>query len=272
MSELRARKRTWSRENEPFEGPLPGLEVIEWLHDKVIFYAHDQVGRAWYHKDAPAKPYKKGEGPSLMVAHLVSAKFGWLESPDGKKSARVVMSPGKNKDGYFTSDEIIAQAHTAMDILDEYYPGYEHVLIYDNAPMHLKRPEDSLSARQLPKNTPKDGHNWGIEVMKCDAKGKPVYLPNGSLEKVKIYMGDAQFADGSPQPLYFPEGHPRAGVFKGMATILEERGFGNMSKVLAECKGFKCAPPAIDCCCRHILFNQPNFMHVETILETTCTA
>lgn len=43
-----------------------------------------------------------------------------------------------------------------------------------------------------------------------------------------------------------------------------------MSKVLAECKSFKCAPLAIDCCCLRILFNQPDFTHVKTILEATC--
>ena len=113
---------------------------------EVIFYMHDHAGRVWYHKDTPAKPYKKGEGALLMVADLVSVNFGWLQSPDGKKHAPVVMKPGKNKDGYFTSDEIIAQANTVMDILEEYYPQYEHILIYDNAPTHLKHPEDPLSA------------------------------------------------------------------------------------------------------------------------------
>ncbi|EDR12555.1 uncharacterized protein LACBIDRAFT_312113 [Laccaria bicolor S238N-H82] len=33
---------------------------------------------------------------------------------------------------------------------------------------------------------------------------------------------------------------------------------------------FKCTPPAIDCCCHHILYNQPDFTHVETTLETYC--
>jgi hypothetical protein len=35
-------------------------------------------------------------------------------------------------------------------------------------------------------------------------------------------MGDGKFADGSPQSLYYPEGHKHAGVFKGMGVILEE--------------------------------------------------
>jgi hypothetical protein len=29
-----------------------------------------------------------------MVADLISADYGWLRSPDGKKSARVLIHPG----------------------------------------------------------------------------------------------------------------------------------------------------------------------------------
>jgi transposase len=90
--------------------------------------------------------------------------------------------------------------------------------------------------------------------------------------KIKVRMANGHFADGTPQPLYFPEGHERAGVFKGMATILQERGFGDMSKVRAECKEFKCAPGATDCCCRRILYNQPDFANVPSLLEITCKA
>jgi hypothetical protein len=97
--------------------------------------------------------------------------------------------------------------------------------------------------------------------------GKPIYQSDGSLAKVKIWMDDAQFADGTPQPLYFPEGHEHAGVFKGMAVILEEHGFANASKIHAKCKGFKCEPSATDCCCHWLLYSQPDFAQVSTILE-----
>ncbi|KDR70887.1 hypothetical protein GALMADRAFT_75613, partial [Galerina marginata CBS 339.88] len=56
------------------------------------------------------------------------------------------------------------------------------------------------------------------------------------------------------------------GVFKGMAVILEERGFDTKKK-LAQCKDFKCLPDAKDCCCRRILFNQPDFAGVQSNLE-----
>jgi len=258
------------RENGPH---LPGPEVIVWFHDESIFYAHDRRKKGWIHKDEPAKPYAKGDGPSLMIADFVSANFGWLRSPDGKQSARVVMKPGKAKDGYFTSENILQQADEAMSILLECYPEYEHVFVYDNASTHLKRAEDSLSARIMPKNIPKHSTNWGIEVKKRNpVTGKVICKPDGSPEKEKIHMGDGCFTNGTPQPLYFPEGHPRAGVLKGMAIILEEQGFSNASKLKAQCKNFKCAPGATDCCCCRILYMQPDFANVDTVLEGTCKA
>ena len=36
---------------------------------------------------------------------------------------------GKNQDGYFTNDEILAQANWAMDILNNNYPDDAHVFL-----------------------------------------------------------------------------------------------------------------------------------------------
>jgi hypothetical protein len=70
--------------------------------------------------------------------------------------------------------------------------------------------------------------------------------------------------------LYFPDGHPLAGQFKGMSRILEERGI-DITHKKAQCnKTFKCPPPALDCCCRRILYNQPDFENVKSILEHDC--
>jgi hypothetical protein len=52
-----------------------------------------------------------------------------------------------------------------------------------------------------------------------------------------------------------------------MMEILKERGIDTAGKK-AQCgKIFNCAPPAIDCCCRHILYNQPDFTSIESLLE-----
>jgi hypothetical protein len=260
----------WSKENIREEGPLLGCQVIVWWHNESIFYANDRRRNYWIHKDAKAKLHPKSEGASFMVADHVSADFGWLRSPDGRQSARHIMRPGKNKDGYMTSDDIEDQAQLAMDICSDCWPEFDHVFVYDNATTHLKRPDGSLSARKMPKYSPKPGKlNWLVEVTKRNEQTNwPVHNEDGTLTKVKIKMTDANF-DGQPQLLYFPDGHPHAGTFKGMATILEERGF-DTSKKLAECKGFKCWDANTDCCCRRILYNQLDFVNVESLLEQAC--
>jgi hypothetical protein len=85
-------------------------------------------------------------------------------------------------------------------------------------------------------------------------------------------MGHGTFNNGSPQDFYFPAGHQRAGIFKGMAKILEERGYGNMSNVRAECPGFKCDPEVAQCCCRRILYNEPDFTNAKSLLQGLCEA
>jgi hypothetical protein len=69
-----------------------------------------------------------------MVAHFVSADYGWLESPDASETARVLFKAGKNCDGYFNSDSILEQAMEAMKILTKYFPNDDHVLVFDNMP------------------------------------------------------------------------------------------------------------------------------------------
>ena len=48
----------------------------------------------------------------------------------------------------------------AMDILEEYFPDEDHVMVFDNATTHLKRADTALSARKMPKFPPKHGKEW----------------------------------------------------------------------------------------------------------------
>ena len=52
-----------------------------------------------------------------MLTDLVSADYRLLWSPDRKEEAKVLFKPGKNHRGYFVADDIIEQAGTAIDIL-----------------------------------------------------------------------------------------------------------------------------------------------------------
>ena len=204
-----------------------------------------------------------------MVGEFFSPDFGYLRSLDGSTTARVIWKPGKNRDGYFDNVDFLKQVDLAMDILERDYRGMTHLLIFDNATIHLKRPDDALSARKMPKFTPQPGKNWGVEVSKRGPDGKIIYGPDKKPIKIKVRMRDARF-NGRPQSLYFEEGHPRAGTFKGMAIILQERGYTDALSLPAQCKDFKCPPDVDQCCCRRLLYNQPDFVNVKSILEEHC--
>ncbi len=274
IEKLRHRMQIFDKDGKLIDGVRPdGKCVVLWFHDESIFYAHDRRRKSWYHIAEPAKPYRKGEGASLMIADFFLADFGWLESLDKTKSACRVMKLGKNRDGYFTTDDIISQANEAMDILPNFGDDIEHIFIYDNATTHKKCANDEISAHKIPRNTPPVRKNWLVDITLRDEHGKLVHKPDGSYEKVKIQMKDATF-NNAPQPLYFPDGHPHAGVFKGTAVILQEHGFTVefIKSKKAECKGFKCTSPVEDCCCHHILFNQPDFANVKSFLKVSCEA
>lgn len=105
----------------------------------------------------------------------------------------------------------------------------------------------------------------------CDGNNKIVYDSTTKKPvKEKIKMQDAEFG-GRPQPLYFPHDHPtHPGLFKGMAQLLVERGYTNAPSLRAECPKFKCKAGATDCCCRRLLYSEPDFVNVESLLEKRC--
>ncbi|KAF9219452.1 hypothetical protein BS17DRAFT_858841 [Gyrodon lividus] len=216
----------------------PQQKICVWFHDESTFYANDRRMAQWVHKDTTATPYTKYKGASLMVSDFVSVDHGWLHFPDGKESARVLFKAGKARDGYFTSDDIVAQAQKAIKLVKEYFPDKDHVLIFENVTTHLKRLDTALSACKMPKHPSKEGRNWGIEVTEKDTAGKIVL-------------------DGSPQSLYFPNGHP-------------QHGYCDMLHVRAECPGFICDPMVEHCCCRRMLYNEPDFVNVKSTLELAC--
>ncbi|EJD42266.1 hypothetical protein AURDEDRAFT_138271 [Auricularia subglabra TFB-10046 SS5] len=251
-------------------------QVILWYHDESIFYAHDQLH---------PKPLPKGEGASLMVADFVSAPFGWLRSPDGLASAHRIFHPGVNRDGYFNNEDILQQAQDAADIVTTHYPDYEHVFIYDNATTHRKRTDDALSALHMPKFMSKTAEeNWCVERTVIHPEtGRPQRRPDGKVQKEHIRMADTvNPKTGERQSLYYPDDHPTApGRFKGMGQILIEHGYPAEDFIYlrkgkkAQCgKDLKCEDTSVtaNCCTRRILYNQPDFTNVPSLLESAMKA
>lgn len=265
MAEYMPRMRHWLNESGWDIPPEVTRAVVVWHHDESTFFANDRRYNCWVPPDATAKPHAKGEGASLMIAHFVSADYGWLQSPDGSESAGVLFRAGKNREGYFTNDDILSQFETAVQLVKKYFPDDDHVFVYDNATTHLKRDADALSASKMTKGP---SENFFVEVNATNESGKSICSPDGKIVKEKHRMGNATF-NGVEQPLYFPDDHPtHPGQFKGMAQILTERGY-DISQKKAQCaqKFSDCPKGSIDCCCRRMLYNEPDFVAVESRLE-----
>lgn len=159
------------------------------------------------------------------------------------QSARIYFKAGKQREGYFTHEKFFAQVRKALDIFEERFPGSKALVALDNATTHAKRADNALAARHMPKNP-----GWNNKQALA-TRMRPGTLPNGE-----------------PQDFYFPADHPvHPEKFKGMAQILLERGLPVPSR--AECPKFHCANKSANCCCRRILFNQPDFANQKSAIE-----
>jgi hypothetical protein len=146
------------------------------------------------------------------------------------------------------SDEV----DKAIDIFEDKTNGFATGLfIFDNASTHQKRAPDALSARKMPKSP---SRNW-------------THQPNGPP------MRPGTLPNGEIHDLYFPSDHPTMpGWFKGMETIIRERGLWPEAGLLAQCDKFKCPPGKSDCCCCRLLFTQPDFINQKSQLEELITS
>jgi hypothetical protein len=74
------------------------------------------------------------------------------------------------------------------------------------------------------------------------------------------------------QDLYFPDNHlTMPGWFKGMEIVIREHGLWLEKKLNVQCEGFKCVAGKKNCCCRRVLFTQPEFVNQKSHLKELIT-
>lgn len=99
-------------------------------HDECIFYSNDAQDTMWL-EAGETIIRKKGQGGSLMISEFLCACHGRLQiSQEQAKqlnipdSARVIITPGKNEDGWWKSDDMVEQLRDrAIPIFEALHPG-----------------------------------------------------------------------------------------------------------------------------------------------------
>ena len=121
-----------------------------------------------------------------MVSDFIDEVHGYLRCDE--EEARLYME--HQSEGYFTNDLFLDQVRQAMSIFERKYPGVIGMFIFDNAPSHVKKPDDSLN----------------VDRMNVSDGGK------------QPFMRDTTW-NGQVQRMVLEDGRQ-----KGMKRVLEERG------------------------------------------------
>jgi hypothetical protein len=81
-------------------------------------------------------------------------------------------------------------------------------------------------------------------------------------------MRNGTLPTGESQLFYFPpENRTMPNWFKGMEEIIRKHGLWPADGLLAQCPGFCCPPGRTDCCCRRLLYMQPDFLNQRSLLQ-----
>jgi hypothetical protein len=175
-----------------------------------------------------------------------------------------VFKPGKNHDGYFDSKELIRQVNRTIEIFEAKANGLaQGLLLFDNAPSHLKRAPDAISARKMVKS--EFYYYYVVLSYQCPQDPKRLWTHDPKGPRMCDGLNPLT---GGPQSFYFPDDHPNyPGWFKGMEHIIRERGLWPEGGLPAKCAGPKRPEGQTSCCCWHLLYTQLDLMSQKPLLQ-----
>jgi len=220
-------------------------EIILITHDECIFYSNDGKRGVWA-KSEELPLRKRGNGHSIMVSEFLTEECGRLklnlqqyqENPSIPEEARVYLQPGKNRDGYWTSENLVEQVKTkAIPIFETIFPNCIALFAFDNSSNYAAYRFDALVANRMN------------------------LKPGGKQPK----MRDTVFGpDNHHQSMVNENNEP-----KGMKQVLIERGLWK-DRLNADCQLCKDKVEDInrtDCCAQRIISLQPDFLLQKSALE-----
>ena len=150
----------------PVPNGLP-FQLILITYDESTFYQNDRRKVMWAQETSRPTPQPKGDGQLIMVSDFLTSEWGRLRDSDECvhcplpsfffylpffKKAQVIFKAGKNRDGYFDVNDLLAQVDFAIDIFEDLSKGNAKALfLFDNASSHQKRAMDAILARKMSK-------------------------------------------------------------------------------------------------------------------------
>ncbi|KAI9250457.1 hypothetical protein BDA99DRAFT_487712 [Phascolomyces articulosus] len=128
-------------------------------HDEPTFYSNDSKNDIWL-ADSESVLRKKGPGGSIMVSDFLCPCHEPLKMTAADRSkhglpdnfplqARVFFKAGKNKEGWWTNEDMLKQLEAAIVIFKIIHPKCIGVFAFDQSSNHSAYPNDALVASRM---------------------------------------------------------------------------------------------------------------------------
>ncbi|CAN0400458.1 unnamed protein product, partial [Pylaiella littoralis] len=199
------------------------------FHDETTAKENDDGDHQWLSADKGAAMKVKGEGRAAHISDVIGVDLGQLQiseevwgmmqedkdAANDQRTAAVIMTVGKQHDGYWTSDRMCAQLPAAIAMFElSNGPHRQGVFIFDNSTGHNAYDDDALLAHKI--SLAPGGEKAALRAFEDD-NGKTVH----------------------PTFQVVTSGSPLLGLNKGGEQMLKEMGLwrldGERAKGLVKC-------------------------------------
>ncbi len=145
-NEFLARMDNLDNRSIKFDGIAPELQagekpLIRVVHDKSTYFANCDQSYFWG-DEIPNLLRQKFLRSSIMISDFVAEVSGFVRN--GSDMARVSLET--QRDGYFNSDQLLAQVEKTIE---EIHPSTQGLFLFDYAPSHKKVADDSLNVDKM---------------------------------------------------------------------------------------------------------------------------
>ena len=147
--------------------------IVIMFHDESTFQAHDAQEKSWV-LDSQHALRKKGVGRGIHRSDFIGPTGGWC------KEAGVQIRYGKNRDGYWSGEDVCNQLkEKAIPALEKQHPNCQLLFIFDNSSGHASFASDALVASRMNlgpggKNVKAMRNGWYLDK---DGRKVPTLIP-----------------------------------------------------------------------------------------------